>query len=458
MKKLMFIASAILVVGCNKPSQGVSIAFEELGGEVGHKSGYETTNYRSSVSVSGLGQNQIVGSILTVPGRNIPDTYSIPIITGCSKVAVTEYSTDANETDVKNVRNYLDTFIKSNTELAVLETEQLILDGLVDKLETTKENAVDNNKTKEVVVGLYSLGNVTKKSSSSEILKALEAQKSQFKQEVERIKKDIATTRTRLNETREKSGLIITNWSRNVDAKKSIAIGEMSRTSSSTDKTRGGYLVLAGIHTESLWLGDDFAMYISKRKNDGLTGSDSILSDHGFIVTFSITAKHRAYSESLDYRKAFSSRLDAKIEELAKLVGTDYRSYIKKQSLHLSKAVERVIRSENSGFLSNPKKTLFEYRFINDKAFAQSMIESYRRSDGYLPVYAVRSNIADLKKNIVNVPEESQYECRVNQGEENKFYNYNNNNDYEESKDKSISKSCNDENCSLVDLKNEIID
>ena len=444
----MFIASAILVVGCNKPSQGVSIAFEELGGEVGHKSGNEATNYRSSVSVSGLGQNQIVGSILTVPGRNIPDTYSIPIITGCSKVAVTEYSTDANETDVKNVRNYLDTFIKSNTELAVLETEQLILDGLVDKLETTKENTVDNNKTKEVVVGLYSLGNVTKKSSSSEILKALEPQKNQFKQEVEKIKKDIATTRTLFNETREKSGLIITNWSRNVDAKKRIAIGEMSSTSSSTDKTRGGYLVLAGIRTESLWLGDDFAMYIKNRKK--LTGSDSILSDHGFIVTFSITAKHRAYSESLDYRKAFSSRLDAKIEELAKLVGTDYRSYIKKQSLHLSKAVESVIRSENSGFLSNPKKTLFEYRFISDKAFAQSMIESYRRSDGYLPVYAVRSNIADLKKNIVNVPEKYQYECRVYKKEDDKFYNY--------LKDRNISKPCTSTNCSFVDLKNEIID
>jgi hypothetical protein len=451
MKKLIFIALAMLLqVACNKMTQGVSIAFEELGGEVGHKSGYETTNYRSSVSVSGLGQNQIVGSILTVPGRSIPDTYSIPIITGCSKVAVTEYSTEANETDVKKVRDYLDSFIKYNTELVILETEQLILDGFLDSLETKRENSLESNKTKEVIVTLYNLNDVSKKSSSSEIIRELNVEKTQIEKEVTQIKEELLTTKMLFDKARQKSGLVITNWSRNKDSKKSIALGEISSVTHSSDKSKGGYLVLAGIRTESLWLGDDFAMYIAKRK-DKLTGSDSILSNHGFIVTFSMTAKHRAYSESLNYKKAFSSRLDTKIEALAKLVGKDYKSYLKQQSLHLSNNIDYAIRSENSGFLSAPKKTLFEYRFISDKAFAKSMIESYKRSDGYLPVYAVRSNIASLKNKVSDVKKDFQYECSVYE-KDNKFYNYRNNVDYQ---NKNIN-ICSHRRCTLVDFKNPI--
>jgi hypothetical protein len=448
MKKLIVIASVILfATGCNQPTHGgVSIAFEELGGEVGSRKGNERTDYRSSVSVSGLGQNQIVGSILTVPGKNIPDTYSIPIITGCSKVAVTEYGTDANASDVKKVRDYLDVLIKHNTDLVVLETEQLLLDKLIEDLKNTKEGSADNNNTKKAIFSLYSLGN---KSSNEEILKELELKRKQLNSEIGKSEQAILVTKEEFNKARAKSGLIVTNWSRNLDSNGSAALGTISRVSGTKNRTRGGYLVLAGIRSASLWLGDDFAMYIAKRKDDGLTGSDSIMSEYGFIVSFSITAKYRAYSESLDYRKSMFGKLDAKISKLANLISKDYKAYLKKESIKLSKSIEDVIRSENSGFLADAKKSLYEYRFTNDKAFAQSMIESYRRSDGYLPVYSVRSNIADLKKNISNVNEHYQYECKVKE-KDNIFYNY------KSEKDKNESKPCTLNNCSLVDLRNAI--
>ncbi len=439
----------LLVIGCsNKPSQGVSIAFEELGGEVGLKKGNERTNYRSSVSVSGLGQNQIVGSILTVPGRNIPDTYSIPIITGCSKVAVTEYGTDANETDVKDVRDYLDSFIKYNAELSVVETEQFILKELIKNLNITTEGSADNNDTKKALISFYSFDDINIDSNRSEILKVSKLRENRLNEQIKKIKVNITDTRTKFNDVRKKSGLIITNWSRVSDSQNKMAVGTIASTSGSKNRTRGGYLVLAGIRSESLWLGDDFAMYIKNRQK-GLTGSDSILSDYGYIVSFSIDAKYRAYSESLKYKRALFARLNGKIDELANLVGKNYKEFLKKQSLVFSRTVGNMLSSENSGLLSTPKKSLFEYRFINDKAFSQSMIESYRRSDGYLPVYAVRSDIADLKKNISDVYPNHQYECRVHE-ENNKFYNYKSNNDTNNSI------PCTSRRCSLVDLRNEI--
>jgi len=62
----------------------------------------------------------------------------------------------------------------------------------------------------------------------------------------------------------------------------------------------------------------------------------------------------------------------------------------------------------------------------------------------------VRSNIVNLKKNISNVKEGFENECTVYERGKNKFYNY--------LKDRNISKPCTSENCSFVDLKNEIID
>ncbi len=451
MKKLIMESMVLLlVIGCNQPNKGgVSIAFEELGGEVGSKKGNERTNYRSSVSVSGLGQNQIVGSILTVPGRNIPDTYSIPIITGCSKVAVTEYGTDANETDVKDVRDYLDSFIKYNAELSVVETEQFILKELIKNLNITTEGSAEKSDAKKALISFYSFDDINIDSNRSEILKVSKLKENRLNKQIQNIKASISDSRTKFNEARKKSGLIITNWSRVSDSQNNIALGTITSASGSKNKTRGGYLVLAGIRSESLWLGDDFAMYIKKRK-DGLTGSDSILSKHGYIVSFSIDAKYRAYSESLKYKRALFARLNGKIDELANLVGKNYKEFLKKQSLAFSRTVGNMVSSENSGLLSTPKKSLFEYRFINDKAFSQSMIESYRRSDGYLPVYAVRSDIADLKKNISDVHPDYKYECSVYVGKDNRFYNYNNKEDY----NKSI--SCTSKKCSLVDLRNEI--
>jgi len=447
---VLMVFTLFLFIGCNKPTQGVSIAFEELGGEVGHKNGYATTAYRSSVSVSGLGQNQIVGSILTVPGQNIPDTYSIPIITGCSKVAVTEYATEATQKDVRNVRDALDTLVQYSTTLALLEAEQLILGEWMDKLHSIKDQTKEANQIKETIIRLYELQGITKEHNISEIFRALELPKQAFSRDITEINKEIALTKHHLQKAREKSGLVITNWSRVQEGNGSVALGAISSGSSSMKKRRGGYLILAGIRIESLWLGDDFAMYISQRKEHALTGSDSILSPYGFIVTFSISAKYRAYSESLDYKKVLSSKLNAQISELSKLVGKDYRTYLKEYSLRLSKSIDNAVRSANSGFLSSPKKQLFEYRFVKDKAFAQSMIASYQRSNGYLPVYAVRSNIADLKKYINNVPEAFQYECRLYQGIDGRFYNY------KSSKEENRSKPCSLENCSLVDLENPI--
>ncbi len=394
----------LLVIGCNKPNQGVSIAFEELGGEVGLKKGNEQTNYRSSVSVSGLGQNQIVGSILTVPGRNIPDTYSIPIVTGCSKVAETIYGTEATLADVKKVRKILDNFVELNTKLVVLESEQFLLKELTHKFKIAETNSEDEKSIKRGIVYLYPF-DIKNSDKKEEILKKLKNKSFALTDEIGKLDKNISLETSRLRDAQNKNGLIITNWSNSYESRNSGILGTFSSVSGSKEREKGGYLVLAGIRSASLWLGDDFAAYIKKRYNH-VSGSDSIMSDHGYIVTFALMAKHRAYSESLDYKKALFSRLDAKIENLAKLIGKDYKTYLKEQSIHLSRTVDSAIRSTNSGLLSNPKKNVYPFRFRNDENFSKMMEKEYNRSNGYLPVYAVRSDIANIAKGVVTPSDE----------------------------------------------------
>lgn len=393
----------VLSVGCSN-YQGVSIAFEELGGEVGSQNGNSGTNYRSSVSVSGLGQNQIVGSILTVPGSKIPDTYSIPIITGYSQIAETTYASEATLEDVKDVRDMLDRFITLNAQLVGLETEKMILKTVMTQL--------DNNETRQKIEKhvrqLYAL----EQNSSTEILEALKEKDRKLTFEIDELDSNISNVKDQFDSAKQKNGLIITHWNHSYEKDSHQSVGSSLSASKKKNRDRGGYLVLAGLKSVSLWLGDDFADYVVNRRNK-LTGSDSIMSDKGYIITFALMAKHRAYSESLDSTQALSVVLEGKIEELAKLVGKDYKTYLKEQSLKLSKVLGKVIHSENSGLLSTPTKKMYPFTFRNDEQYAEAVKKVYERSNGYLPIYAVRSNIANITKG-VKAPIQSPNKCLNN--------------------------------------------
>jgi len=407
MKKLILLGMMILsIVGCS-PKGGVTIAFEELGGEVGSRNGNENTSYRSSVSISGLGQNQIVGTLLTVPGNTIADTYSVPIITGCSKVAVTTYSDNLSDKNLTKAFGYLTKLVSLNESLIAIQGELLISSFLKEELDKNRVGSKEYSRTVQGIRKIYSL---KKEDNVSGYLKnnilRLTIEESNFT-------KKINEEGTEFSNIVNQDGVIVTKWNRSFDSSGSTSLGEITTISGNKHKDRGGYLILSGLKTESIWLGDDFAGYIHNRKDKGLTGSDSIMSDHGYIVTFALSAKKRAYIEEMNYSKIFSASLQAKVEKLKSILSHDFYQAIKNMEINSQKRMSRLINSSNRGVFIAPKKELYEFRFRNDEAFSRSMQQVYLRSNGYLPVYAIRSNIANLKRGIKKSLKPCECEAKV---------------------------------------------
>jgi len=408
MKKLLILLTLILILGCSSRNQGLSIAFEELGGEVGYKSGYENTHYRSSASISGLGQNQIVGTILTVPSNRISDNYSIPIITGCSKIAVTEYADNLSDEDLIEATKYLNNVVSLSETLFAIKGEKLIVSSLIKKLKDVN-NSKEHNITVANIKKIYSDENIDNNLSNF-----LETKISKLTIKESNLTQEINLQEKNFSKTVNKNGVIVTKWSSNFNSSGSTSIGDMGKLSGEKTKVRTGYLILSGLKKETIWLGDDFADYIDNRKKK-LTGSDSILSEHGYIVTFSISAKKRVFVESMNYNRSLSSFLNMKIEDLKKIIGESSYSTIKDKSLEIQKRIDRLVHSSNRGIIIAPKKKLYEFRFRRDNNFANAMKAVYLRSDGYLPVYTVRSNIANLRRGIVPPSKDgnsSSWECK----------------------------------------------
>lgn len=406
MKKLLILLPIILFLGCSSKNQGVSIAFEELGGEVGYKNGYEHTKYRSSASISGLGQNQIVGTILTVPSNRISDNYSIPIITGCSKIAVTEYADNLSDDDLIKASKALNNIISLSESLFAIKSEALIVSSLMKKLK-------DTNGSKEHNIAVANIKQIySDEKTDNNLSNFLEIKMLKLTKKDSNLTQEINLQGDIFSEKVNKNGVMVTKWNSNFNSSGSTSVGEMGTLSGEKRKARTGYLILSGLKKESLWLGDDFADYISDVRKNGLTGSDSILSDYGYIVTFAIYAKKRAFVESLNYSRSLSSILNMKIEDLKKIIGEGSYSAIKDKSLEIQKRVDRLVHNSNRGIIIAPKKKLYEFRFRKDENYAKAMQAVYLRSDGYLPVYAVRSNIANLKKGVEEPSDKNgSYSC-----------------------------------------------
>ena len=372
-------------IGCSKPNGGLSIAFEELGSEVNSKYGSEGLRYRSSINISGLGQNQVIGEILTVPGQDLPDTYAIPIFTGCSKVAVSVYDNNRTIKDVVRVKNTLNTLLQKESLSIVLKTEIYFIELVLKRLSQKGEKKELKAKIKK----RYHVHN-------ERYREALENQLSSLHSEHDKLNKEILKQRATMDNI--PTGIMIAHWSSKKSKKARGFISSLFNIENSKELSREGFVVLAGLKTESIWLGDDFAWYVMNDKD----GSDAILDNNGYIVTYKLSARHRAYSETLDYQSLLNTKLSLSTKEIKSILGGTYAKLFHDRQIELQFSLSNMISSTNTGTLTAPRKDLFEYRFKEDNEYAQSVKYNYKRTSGYSEVYSVRSNIADIKKSLTD--------------------------------------------------------
>jgi len=397
MRILLLTVMVLGFIGCTKPNGGLSIAFEELGSEVNSKYGSEGLRYRSSINISGLGQNQVIGEILTVPGENLPDTYAIPIFTGCSKVAVSIYDNNRSIEDVIRVKNALNTLIQKESLSVVLKTEIYFIELLEKRLSEKGEK-----KTLKIEIKKrYPVHNEAYR-------EALEDQLSLLHSKLDKLNKEILEQRATMDNI--PVGIMIAHWSSKKTKKSRGFISSLFNSQSHKELNREGFVVLAGLKTESIWLGDDFAWYTMNDKD----GSDAILDNNGYIVTYKLSAQHRAYSETLDYQSLLNTKLSLSTKEIKGILGKTYAKLFHDRQMELQFSLSNMISSTNTGTLTAPTKDLFEYRFKEDDEYAKSVKYNYKRTSGYSEVYSVRSNIADIKKSLTDKTKTKlqRLECR----------------------------------------------
>jgi len=387
----LFILAGMFLSACGTSSSPrLSVAFENLGGEIATREGDNQIKYRNSYSVSGITVPQPVGSLATVPGDKIPDIYATPIDLQCSRIIEQEFpSVDAKIADVIAVRDQLQAVIS----LAVLEAHLSLRLGLVNHaLKVLERNPAADDpalvaamKAVEAAVGLVSPDK-----------SALEAARAKLAGEKDQIVAQLRKAESQAIDGARKKNLIVTRWQATDESGGNFSFGKIFGAADSHKSAASGLLVLAHLRTATLVLGDDFLIHRTLQQNNQLTGIDTLFDD-AYLVTHSLAAKHRAYTEQIDLEKVLTIGLKLEAAQIGKILSGDILELIEAQTVDLQRRLSSIIRAANQGVVDQPVLRVYHYRFFGDEARSAAAMAEMKRLSGYSEVYRVRSNVATLR-------------------------------------------------------------
>lgn len=410
--------SLLFLSACSSsPSPRLSIAFENLGGEVATREGDNQIKYRNSYSISGITVPQPVGSLATVPGDRIPDLYATPIELQCSRIIEQEFPSDASIGDVVTVRDQLQAVIS----LALQEAQISLRLGLVNNALKVLENnpASDNpaliaaTKAVEAVVGVDSPDKST-----------LEAARTRLAGEKGRIAEQLQKAESAAVAASKKKNMIITRWQTTDETGGNFSLGKIIGESDSRKSASSGLLVLAHLRTATLAMGDDFLIYRQLQEKKQLTGIDSLFDD-AYLVTHSLAAKHRAHTEQLDLENSLAFGLKLEAAQVGKILAGDIKELIDAQTVELQRRISSIVRAANQGVVEEPILRVYHYRFFGDEARSVAALAEMKRLAGYSEIYRVRSSVGTLRsladKRNAKVHQIGQFWCMHSIPQDGKF-------------------------------------
>ncbi len=405
MKRLpiLLVVLSLILTGCSTiTSRRLSIVFEDLGSEVQTRHGDDDVNYRVSINITGISSPQPTGMLITVPGKSIPDNYAMLIGTDSkSKIVEQVYETNASLDDVANLRNGLQDAMNKMVSVAEQEIRIAVLEA------ATK---IGKDQLKETTEAYAAIGRIFNADNVDN--KKVEELLAENRQELLKRKKEADDLKSELTKLTKKKNLIITRWTAANGGTLASGVSDMLGISVVSERTIGGFLIMAGIRTSTLMVGGDVkGLLRNNRTPDTITSAAlpfavvetksgmqaSDLFKDVFLVTYRMGAKYLAYAESMDYSRHFSTSLRLTQSELMNLFGGSITRLLRNKIVEIDASLHQSINSLNQGVVEAPRRRVYDFSLENGEDMFQSGLAEIARSRGYQDVYVIRNSMMNIE-------------------------------------------------------------
>jgi hypothetical protein len=416
----------MLLTSCANLSP-IAITLTDLGTASKSEHSMKGLKVMRSVNITGLGPQEVVGSISLDPDpsffnflstnwmetKDFPDSLSLRLSPKCSHIVETtflnvtpgaaliegsksELKTESGNlspvtaNDVAIIRNGIQELVEMVSTKVSLEMKKVVLINTANILEDTTN---DHGKLLEDLSKYYPESNFSDKS-------AVDKELEKTSKQLETIDLSIKSRREALKSALEKPGIIVTRWTKEEKRKGAIDAVKAIAFDSSRSRQQEGFLVLGHPRVTTLVLGNDALDAINGEKECEQCPDLKTFfkAERTYVTYYQLSAQYVSWGE---VRSGVNNKIMQ--VDVSKIIST-VQPYLKglnaakftalledlqiKAQLELSQAFDY----GNSGFMSTGNTRIFSTRYGDEKA----LIAEQKRAKGYQPIYSARGTLESV--------------------------------------------------------------
>ena len=408
----IFLACTVIFAGCTSSLSPITITLTDLG--TASKSEHSMTGLRvmRTVNITGLGPNEVVGSISVDPdppnplldfpspfsSKDYPDSLGFRLSPNCSRVAEMTFKDEVTIQDITAIRDGVQEIATLVSRKLHFEVRKAVLEEAVSFLAKTNDAEKKSTYLKSIqnVFPEYDL-------ADEEKLKAVISNVDTMWQAISNV---VDSKRTELKTALQKPGIITTRWS--VEKKRSgslEAVGTGTQASKTTNQE--GFLVLGNPRVVTLILGSD--VVARAQRSDPKSGKCELTAEciievknlikptRSYMTYYQLSAKHLAWGETSSGASSFAIQADISkiIRTLNPLIkaGSGIQSILEQFQVKAAAEFSKAYELGNSGFNSGGNTKIYPFRFSNHENFLKSLSAQQKRGNSYRPIYNARATI-----------------------------------------------------------------
>jgi hypothetical protein len=409
--------AALILTGCGT-NQPLRATFDSLTNETSSRAS-DLFDYNTFISLSGLVPQNGAQLIYHQPHfydfqGNSP-TYAVGISPTRSfisehKFAMRGQDQAQNADTVRGIRDNLDSARLKSIQLTAARTRYEAAKTLIAAIGAGTPDATQTDMLK-TLLGDAVVGDDGKVVAAklNDALKRIDTEQQILTQEIPQL----------LIAAKDKAAggnVVITRWAR--DSQKSLGgtLSEVFAFSHQSHEAKSGVLVFGDLRVVTLHSGEDLVDLLRSAPKRLL----AFVGNAG-ITTFSIQAKHMAYSADLDMQRAIAQQLHLTHEQLARLSDT-----FKNLDLNYTAGFGVSMDVSNAALLTG-STVRTEFRcFFPPEVFTDSIQREIASSNGYQDLYIVRAQIRnellDAAPRTHTALSDIAEECSTGKGKEAKLH------------------------------------
>jgi len=408
------IASGVVIVlsACTGGSP-MRVAMTELGTVSDSEYGAYGLRMVRSINVTGLGPEEVVGTLTTDPDKWSAKEQFARFFSGRSDLpdSMTPRLTEGQSFVVH--RRFCNLVADSSSRKQCGQGVSLAaLTALRDNLVASQSEIAFAMHNEVKAAALFAVVQATQGASQAQIDPLLQSLQSVYPgddlsdlKKVQAVLKATQESNSRLSESLAKirsltanSGVFVTRWDKEVEASGRIASGEAASAAGSGRKKIGGFLILGEPQILSLQLGDD--LLARKRNKKDRPGSAGVFEDHrNYIAYYQLRARYVLYAESQEEMLSTAIQADiAKVAHILQAVGghVDLKSLqaaeIKVQALYAA-----ILAASGTGVLDAQAGDLDWRKFsVAPEKIASYQENELKHAQGTVPVITIRASFDDF--------------------------------------------------------------